>query len=308
MTKPAEGLAAVSRVRDHLQGLQALICEMIEQEDGSGARFLADDQVRDNGSISAPRILSDGAVVEKAAVNFSHSIGAKLPDAATIRRPEFAGCGFQAVSLSLIVHPRNPYAPTTHANFRMFQVERDNEQVDWWFGGGYDLTPYYGFEADAEHWHQTAKTACAPSGAHVYDKMKAACDAYFYIPHRQEPRGIGGVFFDDWNEGGFTDSFALVKRLSESFVDAYQPILARRKDMKYGERERAFQLFRRGRYVEFNLVHDRGTKYGLQSGRRTETVMASMPPLVTWHYKYPIEAGSAEARLYSDFLQPRDWV
>lgn len=280
---------------------------MLEAEDGT-ATFESDDEHRDNGGLSAPRILSEGAVVEKAAVNFSHSIGERLPKAATDRRPEFAGCGFQAVSLSLIVHPRNPYAPTTHANFRFFQVDRNQESVDWWFGGGYDLTPYYGFEEDAQHWHQTCKAACDPSGHHIYPMFKKRCDEYFHIPHRQEARGIGGAFFDDWNEGGFDASFELVERLSNTFITAYQPILNKRKDMPYGERERAFQLFRRGRYVEFNLVYDRGTQYGLQSGRRTETVMASMPPLVSWHYKYPIESESAEARLYTHFLPPRDWV
>ena len=280
---------------------------MLEDEDGE-ASFVSDDEQRENGGISAPRILSGGSVVEKAAVNFSHSIGASLPKAATDRRPEFIGCGFQAVSLSLIVHPRNPYAPTTHANFRFFQVDRGGENVDWWFGGGYDLTPYYGFEEDAVHWHQTCRDACVPSGKDIYRRFKKRCDEYFYIPHRNEPRGIGGAFFDDWNVDGFEPSFALVTRLSNSFLDAYQPIINRRKNTPYGERERDWQLYRRGRYVEFNLVYDRGTQYGLQSGRRTETVMASMPPLVTWHYKYPVTPDSPEARLTSDFLRDRDWV
>ena len=297
----------ILRVRAHLEDLQRRICAMLEAEDGV-AVFISDDEHRENGGISAPRLCAEGPVIEKAAVNFSHSIGASLPKAATDRRPEFAGCGFQAVSLSLIVHPRNPYAPTTHANFRFFQVERGDESVDWWFGGGYDLTPYYGFEDDARHWHQTCLDACLPSGPEVYPQFKKRCDEYFYIPHRGEPRGIGGAFFDDWNQGGFESSFELVSRLSNSFMDAYQPILNRRKNTAYGDRGRAFQLFRRGRYVEFNLVYDRGTQYGLQSGRRTETVMASMPPLVSWHYKYPIEADSPEQRLYTDFLHPRDWL
>ena len=305
------GKAAVAskthQVRAHLQDLQKRICVMLEQVDGS-VSFGEDEDVSPNGSLSSPRIMSNGNVVEKAAVNFSHSIGAALPKAATDRRPEFAGCGFQAVSLSLIVHPRNPYAPTTHANFRFFQVERGDEDVAWWFGGGYDLTPYYGFIDDAVHWHRTAKEASDPFGDEIYPKMKTRCDEYFYIPHRKEARGIGGVFFDDWNHNGFEQSFALVKALSDSFLPDYQPILERRKDTAYSEKERAFQLFRRGRYAEFNLVYDRGTQYGLQSGRRTETVMASMPPLVAWHYKYPVNPGSAEHRLYTDFLPPRDWA
>jgi coproporphyrinogen III oxidase len=294
-------------VRSHLQDLQTRICTMLEAEDGT-AKFAFDEDVSANGSLSSPRIMADGPVIEKAAINFSHSIGEALPKAATDRRPEFVGCGFQAVSLSLIVHPRNPFAPTTHANFRLFQVDRGTENVAWWFGGGYDLTPYYGFESDAKHWHQTAKSACDPSGVQIYPQMKQDCDDYFFIPHRKEARGIGGVFFDDWNQDGFDASFEMVRRLSDSFIDAYQPILARRKDHSYGETNRAFQLFRRGRYVEFNLVYDRGTQYGLQSGRRTETVMASMPPQVAWHYKFPIEDGSDEAKLYTDFLPPRDWI
>lgn len=297
----------IQRVRSHLQDLQSRICAMLEAEDGL-AHFTSDDDVSANGSLSAPRIMVDGAVVEKAAVNFSHSIGTALPKAATDRRPEFAGCGFQAVSMSLIVHPLNPFAPTTHANFRFFQVDRGTENVAWWFGGGYDLTPYYGFESDAQHWHQSAKLACDPFGEEIYPQMKQRCDDYFFIPHRQEARGIGGVFFDDWNQDGFESSFEMVRRLSNSFIDAYQPILARRKSHPYDDSNRAFQLFRRGRYVEFNLVYDRGTQYGLQSGRRTETVMASMPPQVAWHYKYPIEDNSAESKLYTDFLPPRDWI
>lgn len=298
---------SVSRVRRHLQQLQQDICSMLEAEDGT-ATFISDDEHREHGGISAPRILSDGAVIEKAAVNFSHSIGSSLPKAATDRRPEFGGCGFQAVSLSLIVHPRNPYAPTTHANFRFFQVQREEENVDWWFGGGYDLTPYYGFEGDAKHWHLTCKNACDTIGNDVYPRLKKNCDEYFYIPHRQEPRGVGGAFFDDWNRDGFESSFEFVRVLSRSFIEAYQPILNRRKHTSFGDRERAWQLYRRGRYVEFNLVYDRGTQYGLQSGRRTETVMASMPPLVAWHYKYPVDPESPEQQLYTDFLRPREWL
>ena len=297
----------VDRVRSHLLSLQQNICEMLVRQDGH-SQFVADPEVRENGSLSQPMILSGPGALEKAAVNFSHSIGKQLPPAATERNPEFAGCGFQAVSLSLIVHPKNPYVPTTHANFRYFQVDRGDEEVDWWFGGGYDLTPYYGCEEDVVHWHKTAKAACDKHGAEIYANMKQACDAYFFIPHRGEARGVGGIFFDDWYQGGFESSFAMVQDLSNSFIDAYEPIVTRRKRTEYGERERAFQLFRRGRYVEFNLVYDRGTKYGLQSARRTETVMASMPPSVTWHYKYPITDNSPEQRLYTDFLPHRDWI
>ncbi len=235
-------------------------------------------------------------------MQFTHSRGPALPPAATARNPELAGHGFQATAISLIVHPRNPYAPTTHANLRFFMIEADTPV--WYFGGGFDLTPYYGFEDDARHWHRTAAAAV---GVH-YPTMKAACDQYFHLPHRGECRGIGGLFFDDWTTDGFDASFALTRSVGDHFLPAYEPILRRRIDLPYAERERDWQLYRRGRYVEFNLVIDRGTQYGLQSGRRVESVLASLPPLVRWQYNLQPEPGSEEARLYTDFLPPRDWL
>ena len=291
----------------YFRDLQARITSQLEEENGQKL-FVTDPQEHPGGGLSYPMIAQGGDVIEKAAVNFSHSKGDRLPAAATERRPEFIGCGFEAVAISLIVHPRNPYAPTTHANLRMFAVSRDGNIQDWWFGGGFDLTPYYGFEEDARAWHQAAFDACSQFGDDVYPTCKEWCDKYFYLPHRQEPRGIGGLFFDDWRRGGFDRSFEFVRSVGDHFLTGYRPILNRRKAMPYGDRERAFQLYRRGRYVEFNLVYDRGTKYGLQSGKRTETVMASMPPMVSWHYKYPVEPDSDEHRLYTDFLVTRDWL
>jgi coproporphyrinogen III oxidase len=231
-------------------------------------------------------VLEDGPVIEKAAVNFTHARGDRLPSAATERRPELAGAAFQAVSLSLIVHPRNPYAPTSHANLRLFSAEPPSGNAVWWFGGGFDLTPYYGFDEDAVHWHQVARDACRPLGGDAYARLKRACDEYFFLPHRREPRGIGGLFFDDLAEGGYERCFEFVRSVGDHYLGAYRPILARRKETPYGERERDFQLYRRGRYVEFNLVYDRGTRYGLQSGRRIESVLASLPPAVHWRYDW----------------------
>jgi coproporphyrinogen III oxidase len=293
-------------VRAYLEGLQASICAALEAADG-GAKFRIDSVETPMGGLSAPRVLV-GEVIERAGVHFTHSIGDKLPEAASTRRPELAGRAFQAVSLSLIVHPANPYAPTTHANFRFFQATAEGKPPVWWFGGGFDLTPFYGFDDDAIHWHQVAREACSPFGETVYPKLKAACDRYFYLSHRSEPRGIGGVFFDDWREGGASTAFAFLQSVGDRFLSAYLPILERRKNMEYGARERQFQLLRRGRYVEFNLVQDQGTKYGLQSGRRIEAVMCSMPPLVRWEYDFVPEPGSDEARLYSRYLVPRNWA
>jgi len=247
-------------------------------------------------------------VIERAAVNFSHTIGRDMPIAATSRRPELEGASYDAVSVSLIVHPRNPYAPTSHANFRFFIASKEGGVSDWWFGGGFDLTPYYGFEEDAVHWHRLAKAACDPFGAELYDGLKKACDEYFYLKHRDEPRGIGGIFFDDLSDGGFARCFGFVKRAAEHYLAAYLPILERRKDHPYGERERAFQLYRRGRYVEFNLIYDRGTRFGLQSGGRIESILSSLPPLVAWRYDWQPEPGSPEAELYEKFLRRRDWL
>jgi coproporphyrinogen III oxidase len=247
-------------------------------------------------------------VIEKAAVNFSRPVGAQLPPAATERRPELAGAPFEAASISLIVHPRNPYAPTTHANFRGFFVGEPGDVRAWWFGGGYDLTPYYGFDEDCRHWHTTAKAACDRHGPELHARFKQWCDEYFFLAHRDEPRGIGGVFFDEFRGADFESAFAFVRDVAGSFLPAYLPILERRKDTPYGEREREFQCYRRGRYVEFNLVYDRGTKYGLQSGSRPESVLASLPPRVTWRYDWRPDPGTPEARLYDEYLTPRAWI
>lgn len=294
-------------VRDYLLDLQEQICAGLEQED-EAAEFQSLTLERERGGFARPRVLSDGPVLEQAAVNFSHTVGSELPRAATTRRPELTGQGFQAVSLSLIVHPRNPYAPTTHCNLRFFITDGSGGEICWWFGGGFDLTPYYGFEDDATHWHRTAFEACRDFGEDVYPDCKAACDEYFFLPHRQEPRGIGGLFFDDLNAAGFERSFAFLRSVGDHFLPAYRPILAKRKRTSYGERERDFQLYRRGRYVEFNLVYDRGTRFGLQAGGRVESILASLPPKVSWRYDWHPEPGTPEARLYEDFLRPRDWL
>ena len=295
-------------VRDYFADLQSRICTALEAQDGE-ARFGIEEIETPGGGVSRPRVLADGPVIEKAAVQFTHSIGPTLPPAATERNPHLAGRGFQAAAISLIVHPRNPYAPTTHANLRFFLVDGDTEEAGtWYFGGGFDLTPYYGFDEDAVHWHRQAADACAPFGEDLYPRLKKWCDDYFYLDHRQEHRGIGGVFFDDWTEGGFGGAFALTRSIGDHFLPAYEPILARRKEMAHGERERDFQLYRRGRYAEFNLAIDRGTRYGLQSGRRVESVLASLPPLVTWKYAWSPKPGTPEADLYERFIQPRDWL
>ncbi|MEQ8783522.1 MAG: oxygen-dependent coproporphyrinogen oxidase [Roseibium album] len=294
-------LPDIAPVRDYFMMLQDRIVDALEPIDGATG-FRREDLPGPKGALSRPRVLEHGAHIEKAAVQFTHSIGTSLPPAATERNPHLAGHGFQAAAISLIVHPRNPFVPTTHANLRFFIVEADEPM--WYFGGGFDLTPYYGFEEDALHWHQQAREA---TGQH-YPALKRACDEYFYLPHRQECRGIGGVFYDDWTEGGFEAAFEFTRAVGDHFLPAYRPIFERRMDTPYGERERDWQLYRRGRYAEFNLAIDRGTKYGLQSGRRVESVLASMPPVATWKYAYEPEPGTAEARLYSDFLPPRDWL
>lgn len=301
--------ADVDAVVAYLEGLQDQICEQLEALDGQG-RFERSELPRPGGGRSRPRVLEGGAVCEKAAVNFTQTVGRDLPAAATERRPELAGRRYQAVSVSLIVHPRNPYAPTSHANFRFFSAEGKpgDEGHAWWFGGGFDLTPYYGFDEDAVHWHRCARDAADPFGKELYPRFKAECDAYFFLPHRQEPRGIGGVFFDDFSERDFAHSFALVRSLGDAYLAAYLPIVRRRIDTPYGDRERDFQLYRRGRYVEFNLLQDRGTRFGLQAAARTESVLASLPPLVAWRYDWSPEAGSPEATLYERFLTPRDWL
>ncbi len=297
----------IEQVKSYLMGLQDRICKGLEALDGQ-ASFLADDWEREQGGGGRSRVLTGGAVFEQAGVNFSHVFGDSLPPSATASRPELAGRGFQAMGVSLVIHPNNPYVPTSHANVRFFVAEKEGEEPIWWFGGGYDLTPYYGFEEDCRHWHETAHKACTPLGGDSYARYKQWCDEYFYLKHRQEPRGIGGLFFDDLNEPDFETAFAFLQSVGDSYLDAYGPIVERRKDHEYGERERDFQLYRRGRYVEFNLVYDRGTLFGLQSGGRTESILMSMPPLVKWRYDWHPEPGSPEAKLYETFLKPADWL
>jgi coproporphyrinogen III oxidase len=296
----------VDLMRAWLLGLQDALCAAVEAADGS-ARFREDPWERAEGGGGRSRVLEGGAVFEKAGVGFSHVFGAKLPSSATAHRPELVGHGFEALGVSLVFHPRNPYVPTTHANVRLL-VAGPPEKPVWWFGGGFDLTPYYGFDEDAEGWHRTARDACAPFGKELYPKYKTWCDDYFFLKHRGEARGIGGVFFDDHAAGGFEQSFAFTRSVGEAFWRAYEPILTRRRDTPYGERERDFQLYRRGRYVEFNLVLDRGTHFGLQSGGRTESILMSLPPLVTWKYDWRPEPGTPEALLSERFLTPRDWA
>lgn len=297
----------IEAVKTYLMGLQDKICAALAAEDGQ-AEFVEDAWDREQGGIGRTRVISDGAVFEKGGVNFSHVFGDKLPPSATAARPELVGRSFQAMGVSLVLHPHNPYVPTSHANVRFFIAEKEGEEPVWWFGGGYDLTPYYGFEEDCQHWHQTAKDACEPFGAGVYDKYKNWCDEYFHLKHRDEPRGVGGLFFDDLNEQGFDESFKFIQAVGDSFVQAYQPIVNKRKNTEYSERERKFQCYRRGRYVEFNLVFDRGTLFGLHTGGRTESILMSLPPVVHWDYDSQPEAGSPEAKLYTDFLIHKDWV
>jgi coproporphyrinogen III oxidase len=294
-------------VRAYLAALQDRIAHAFAGVEPR-ARFHEDRAQTPGGGLARTRVLEDGEILERAAVNFTHARGDRLPSAASERHPEASGAPFEAVSLSLIVHPRNPYAPTSHMNLRFFRARPRDAAETWWFGGGFDLTPVYGFREDARHWHETARAACAPLGADAHPRFKKQCDEYFFLPHRREARGIGGLFFDDLRADGFAACFAFVRSVGDHYLPAYLPILERRKETPYGEREREFQLWRRGRYVEFNLVCDRGTRYGLESGRRIESVLASLPPLVRWRYDYHPEAGSPEARLAEEFLQPRDWL
>ena len=300
-TSPSTALN-VAAVRTYLEGLQDRICASLEGEDGT-ARFQEDRWVRPEGGGGRSRVLTEGTLFEKAGVGFSHVTGKTLPPSATAHRPELAGKPWEALGVSLVLHPRNPYIPTSHANVRFF-----SSGDTWWFGGGYDLTPYYGFETDAVHWHQTARNAVAPFGEDLYPRFKLQCDEYFFLKHRNEPRGIGGLFFDDFNVLGFDRSFGLIRAVGDSFLPAYLPIVERRKSTPYSDHERQFQLYRRGRYVEFNLVWDRGTLFGLQSGGRTESILMSLPPLVRWDYAWTPTAGSPEARLYDVFLKPQDWA
>jgi len=290
----------VHNVRSYFMSLQDSIVSALENLEPD-ARFSREELPGPGGGLSRPRVIAGGQVIEKAAVQFTHSVGASLPPAATERNPHLATRPFQAVAISLIVHPLNPYVPTTHMNLRYFTVE--GADGIWYFGGGFDLTPYYAFTEDGLHWHRVAAEAAGPH----YGRMKADCDTYFYLPHREEHRGIGGLFFDDWTDGGAECSFALVQRIGDAFLPAYMPIVEKRRLQRFGEPERNWQLYRRGRYAEFNLAIDRGTKYGLQSGRRVESVLASLPPLVAWEYQRKIEPGSPEAELTA-YLKPRDWL
>lgn len=298
----------LERVEQYLLSLQDQICADLEAADG-GATFVEDAWTREGrlGGGGRTRVISGGDVFEKGGVNFSHVQGDQLPPAATASRPELAGCSYHAMGVSLVMHPSNPYVPTSHANVRFFIAQKPGSDPIWWFGGGYDLTPYYPFEEDCVHWHTTAKEAVDPFGAEVYNKHKQWCDEYFYLKHREETRGVGGLFFDDLNEWGFERSFEYMQAVGDSYTAAYVPIVNKRKATPYGERQRDFQLYRRGRYVEFNLVFDRGTLFGLQSGGRTESILMSLPPLVRWDYAWSAEEGSEESKL-NDFLVPRTWV
>ncbi len=294
-------------VLDYLKALQDRICDELTDLDG-GPGFAEESWTREEGGGGRSRVMKGGRLFEQAGVNFSHVHGSRLPDTATARRPELAGRGFQAMGVSLVLHPENPYVPTTHANVRYFVAERPGSEPVWWFGGGFDLTPHYGYREDAIHWHRTARAACEPFGESVYPRYKRWCDEYFYLPHRDETRGIGGLFFDDLDEWGFERSFAFMRSVGDHFLPAYRPIAERRRHQPWGERERAFQLYRRGRYAEFNLLYDRGTRFGLQSGGRTESILMSMPPMARWEYNWQPEPRSPEARLYTDFLGARDWL
>ncbi len=297
----------VEEVEIYLKGLQDTICNALEELDTS-TKFREDSWVRETGGGGRTRVLTDGEVFEQAGVNFSHVFGEQLPASASANRPEIAGASFQALGVSLVIHPMNPYVPTTHMNVRFFIAEKEGMDPVWWFGGGFDLTPYYGFEEDCVHWHQTAKQACEPFGKEIYPRYKKWCDEYFYLKHREEARGIGGLFFDDVNEWDFDTSFNFMKNVGNHFLPAYTPIVKKRKDHPCDVQQKAFQLYRRGRYVEFNLVYDRGTLFGLQSNGRTESILMSLPPQVIWRYDWQPSDGSAEAALYTDFLPAREWV
>lgn len=294
-------------VKQYLLSLQDTICSAFEKYEPS-KRFLQDDWIRQEGGGGRTRVMENGDVFEKAGVNFSHVYGDKLPPSATTSRPELAGCTFQALGVSLVIHPRNPYIPTSHANVRFFIAEKPGQEPIWWFGGGFDLTPYYGFDEDCKHWHETAKKACDVFDEAYYSRFKKWCDDYFYLKHRQETRGVGGLFFDDFHEKDFDFSFDFMQSVGNHYLPAYLPIIEKRLATPYSERERDFQAYRRGRYVEFNLVFDRGTLFGLQSGGRTESILMSLPPMAEWRYNWHPEPGTAEAKLYTDYLHSRDWI
>ena len=296
----------ITPVRDYFTGLQDRIVGELEVQEG--LPFLRDAWDRPQGGGGISRLIEDGQLFERGGVNFSHVKGEQMPASATAHRPELAGRRWEAMGVSLVLHPRNPYCPTSHMNVRFFIAEKEGEEPVWWFGGGMDLTPYYGFEDDARHFHRTCRDTLSPFGAEVHARYKKWCDDYFVLKHRGEARGVGGVFFDDLNEGGFDRCFDLTRAVGNSFTTAYLPIIECRRETPYGERERDFQAYRRGRYVEFNLVWDRGTLFGLQSGGRTESILMSLPPIVKWRYSWRPEPDSAEEKLYTDFLPPRDWI
>lgn len=296
----------IADVKAYFASLQKSLCEEFAAEDSK--QFEKHPWQREGFGYGTTRVLEQGSIIERGGVNFSHVFGSQLPPSASVRRPDLAGSSFQALGISVVIHPRNPYAPTSHANLRLFVTGENEERPLWWFGGGFDLTPYYGFTEDCQYWHSMAKDACEPFGADIYPRFKKWCDEYFFIKHRNEPRGIGGIFFDDLNEWDFEHCFAFIKNIGDAYRKAYRTILYQRKDTPYGEKERQFQLYRRGRYVEFNLVYDRGTLFGLQSQGRAESILMSLPPHVTWQYDYHPEPDSAEARLYNEFLIAKEWV
>ncbi|MDF2392612.1 oxygen-dependent coproporphyrinogen oxidase [Aeromonas sp. 2MA4] len=297
----------VAQVKAFLLQLQDEICRSLEQADGVG-RFVEDAWAREGGGGGRTRVMRHGDMIEQGGVNFSHVYGDAMPASATAHRPELAGRKFEAMGVSLVIHPHNPYVPTSHANVRFFIAEKEGEEPIWWFGGGFDLTPFYPFAEDVQHWHRVSRDLCQPFGEDIYPEFKSWCDRYFFLKHRNETRGVGGLFFDDLNRWPFADCFAFMQAVGRGYLDAYLPIIERRKAQPYGEREREFQLYRRGRYVEFNLVYDRGTLFGLQTGGRTESILMSMPPLARWEYDWRPEAGSPEALLYTDYLAPREWL
>ncbi|PHM38298.1 Coproporphyrinogen-III oxidase, aerobic [Xenorhabdus innexi] len=305
--KAEMNIANISQVKNFFLSLQDEICKQLERLDDH-SHFIEECWQREEGGGGRSRVLTSGKVFEQAGVNFSHVSGDSLPSSATAHRPELSGRSYQAMGVSLVIHPLNPYVPTSHANVRFFIAEKEGESPIWWFGGGFDLTPYYGFKEDAVHWHTVASTLCQPFGDDIYPKYKKWCDDYFFIKHRNEPRGIGGLFYDDLNSPNFDTCFDFTQAVGNGFLSAYLPIVERRKDISWGERERQFQLYRRGRYVEFNLVWDRGTLFGLQSGGRTESILMSMPPLVRWEYNYSPEPNSQEEELYTSFLIKKDWI
>ena len=294
-------------VKDYLLGLQDSITDALRETDG-GAGFRQDTWERPGGGGGRTRVMQDGMVFESGGINFSHVHGQQLPPSASAQRPELAGRAFEAMGVSLVVHPQNPYVPSSHLNLRCFTASKEGAEPVWWIGGGFDLTPYYGFEEDVVHWHRNARDACAPFGPDLYPRFKHWCDQYFFLKHRNEPRGVGGIFFDDFNEGGFEQAFAFLRSVGDHYLTGYLPIVERRWAITYGDRERDFQKYRRGRYVEFNLVYDRGTLFGLQSGGRTESILVSMPPEVSWRYDYRPEDGTPEAELYERFLVVRNWL